>query len=115
MLWLRIGESILLFCDNVQMEFAGQDGPEFKGRFFDVVFSLLVPTSTPIRINLPSAGERNYFPPKIGCVIHILSPCTCWYFYVFSFYLSMVRYRYRTYYDSNLSVVMGYVRNGFGT
>jgi hypothetical protein len=30
-LLLLLGESILLFCDHVQMEFAGQDGPEFKG------------------------------------------------------------------------------------
>jgi len=28
---IHAGESILLFSDNVQMEFAGQDGPEFKG------------------------------------------------------------------------------------
>ena len=28
---IHAGESILLFCDNVQMEFAGQDGVEFKG------------------------------------------------------------------------------------
>jgi hypothetical protein len=28
---IHAGESILLFCDNVTMEFAGQDGPEFKG------------------------------------------------------------------------------------
>ena len=28
---IHAGESILLFCDNVQMEFAGQDGAEFKG------------------------------------------------------------------------------------
>lgn len=29
---IHAGESILLFCDHVQMEFAGQDGPEFKGK-----------------------------------------------------------------------------------
>jgi len=28
---IHAGESILLFCDNVTMEFSGQDGPEFKG------------------------------------------------------------------------------------
>jgi len=28
---IHAGESILLFCDNVIMEFSGQDGPEFKG------------------------------------------------------------------------------------
>jgi len=28
---IHAGECILLFCDNVQMEFAGQDGVEFKG------------------------------------------------------------------------------------
>jgi len=28
---IHAGESILLFCDNVRMEFAGQDGAEFKG------------------------------------------------------------------------------------
>ena len=28
---IHSGESILLFCDNVQMEFAGQDSREFKG------------------------------------------------------------------------------------
>ena len=28
---IHAGECILLFCDNVQMEFAGQDGQEFKG------------------------------------------------------------------------------------
>jgi len=28
---IHAGESILLFCDNVTMEFAGQDGVEFKG------------------------------------------------------------------------------------
>jgi len=28
---IHAGESILLFCDNVIMEFAGQDGGEFKG------------------------------------------------------------------------------------
>jgi len=28
---IHAGECILLFCDNVHMEFAGQDGKEFKG------------------------------------------------------------------------------------
>ena len=28
---IHAGESILLFCDNVTMEFSGQDGAEFKG------------------------------------------------------------------------------------
>ena len=28
---IHAGECILLFSDNVQMEFAGQDGSEFKG------------------------------------------------------------------------------------
>jgi len=28
---IHAGESILLFCDNVTMEFSGQDGREFKG------------------------------------------------------------------------------------
>jgi hypothetical protein len=28
---IHAGESIMLFCDNVDMDFAGQDGPEFKG------------------------------------------------------------------------------------
>ena len=28
---IHAGECILLFCDNVQMEFSGQDGPEFRG------------------------------------------------------------------------------------
>jgi len=28
---IHAGECILLFCDNVQMEFAGQEGPEFRG------------------------------------------------------------------------------------
>ena len=28
---MHAGECILLFCDNVQMEFAGQDGAEFRG------------------------------------------------------------------------------------
>jgi len=28
---IHAGESILLFCDNVEMEFSGQDGKEFKG------------------------------------------------------------------------------------
>ena len=29
---IHAGESILLFCDNVDMEFSGQDSKEFKGR-----------------------------------------------------------------------------------
>jgi len=28
---IHAGEAILLFCDNVHMEFSGQDGPAFKG------------------------------------------------------------------------------------
>ena len=28
---IHAGECILLFCDNVQMEFSGQDGAEFRG------------------------------------------------------------------------------------
>eukprot|EP00088_Acartia_fossae_P017787 TRINITY_DN2018_c0_g5_i1.p1 TRINITY_DN2018_c0_g5~~TRINITY_DN2018_c0_g5_i1.p1 ORF type:complete len:259 (-),score=74.72 TRINITY_DN2018_c0_g5_i1:302-1078(-) len=29
---IHAGENILLFCDNVEIEFSGQDGPEFKGK-----------------------------------------------------------------------------------
>ena len=31
---IHAGESIMLFCDNVDMEFSGQDGPEFKGKYY---------------------------------------------------------------------------------
>ena len=31
---IHAGESILLFCDNVEMDFSGQDAKEFKGLFY---------------------------------------------------------------------------------
>ena len=32
---IHAGESIILFCDNVEIEFSGQDSKEFKGNFFN--------------------------------------------------------------------------------
>ena len=33
---IHAGESIILFCDNVEIEFSGQDSKEFKGRLIIV-------------------------------------------------------------------------------
>ena len=39
---IHAGESIMLFCDNVDMELAGQDGPEFKGiGFYFFLWSII--------------------------------------------------------------------------
>ena len=33
---IHAGESILLFCDNVEIEFSGQDAKEFKGKLISL-------------------------------------------------------------------------------
>ena len=38
---IHAGESILLFCDNVEMEFSGQDAKEFKGNIYGIVPTLI--------------------------------------------------------------------------